>query len=193
MSKDLDIEDLTENLGKKKKINSGRKGKTSERDIVHLLNNRFVHLFAANPGWGQFSRSVGSGNRWGQGVCLPQHAKDTYTGDITTPSNFKFILESKAGYNDVDLFSCWTGKCRELDAFLTQVSDDVTRSNKTATIKKMPMLLWKKDRKCRLAFMKTEDLLEIQLPAVNLTYNDWVGVNFDWILTLEDSFFFKLN
>lgn len=178
---DLEIDDITENINKKKKIKSGRKGKQGERDIVHELNTRFAELFSKNTAWGQFSRSVGSGNRWGQNVCLPKHAKDTFTGDLVCPDKFKFVIESKAGYNDIDLFTIYT-KCKELDVFIKQVTDDSVRSTRR------PLLIWKKDRKGRIAFVKKEELTT--LPNVYIMYNDWIGVSFSWLLQLPDSFFF---
>lgn len=189
--KDLHIEDLDELLkSKKKKINSGRKGKAAERDIVHIFNKKFVQLLSDNPKWGAFSRAIGSGAFNKRGSLLPQHAKDTFTGDITAPVNFRFVLESKCGYNDADIFNCWFGKCRELDEFLEQVSKDSEYSGKK------PMLLWKKDRKGRVVFLKRKDfeeLSKVALPPIHFNYGDWVGIDFEFVLTLEDNFFFIGN
>lgn len=181
---DLEVDDLIKNLDKKKKIKSGRKGKKGERDIVDALNARFEALFNANPAWGKFSRSIGSGNRWGQSVFLPAHAKLTFTGDLTCPEKFKFVIESKCGYNDIDLFAIFGGKCKELDDFIKQVSDDSTRSGR------MPLLIWKKDRKEKVAFVKKD--LFTERPATFIVYHEWVGVSLTWLLeTKPDEFFFE--
>jgi hypothetical protein len=190
---DLDIDDIVENLDKKKKIKSGRKGKSGEREIVNDLNERFADLLAKNPTWGAFSRSVGSGNRWGQNVHLPQHAKDTFTGDLVAPSNFKFVIESKRGYNDIDLFDCFSGKCTGLDEFLKQVTDDSVRSGRK------PLLIWKKDRKPKLAFVTEKDFDgqpafrgHSSVLSTFLFYKEWVGMPLQELLLYTDDFFFNL-
>src|SRR4051812_1913406 len=106
----MEIEDITTNLNKKKKKNSGDKGKRTERNLIKILEQRF------GPG---FSRTIGSGNRWGQGVHLPKHAKDTFTGDIVCPEGFKWVFESKGGY-DIDFNSVFSGGSAELDSFIEQ-------------------------------------------------------------------------
>jgi len=181
---DLEIDDLSQNLNKKKKIKSGSKGKRGESLLVNELNARFANLISANQSLGAFSRSVGSGNRWGQKVILSKVAANTYAGDITCPDNFLFVLESKNGYNDVDLFNCFSGKCPELDAFLKQITDDSLRSGRK------PMLIWKKDRKEKIAFLKLNDIDYKQFP-IFIVYNDWVGINLNYVLSMPDSFFFK--
>ncbi|RDJ35448.1 MAG: hypothetical protein DWQ19_11575 [Crenarchaeota archaeon] len=180
---DLDIEDITQNLNKKKKIKSGVKGKRGERQVINDLNKRFAKLIAENPSGGGFSRTVGSGNRWGQNVNLPKHALDTFVGDIVAPINFKFVIESKKGYNDIDLFNCFTGKCRELDEFLQQATDDAGRSGKK------PMLVWSKDRKDKVVFIRDEDIGEVT--GIYLKYNGWTGVLFKSLLKRPDKFFFE--
>lgn len=181
---DYEVDDIVNNLKKTKKIKSGSKGKRGERGIVDDLNNRFRQLFDKNPEWGQFSRSVGSGNRWGQRVFLPQHAKDTFSGDLTCPAQFLFTIESKSGYNEIDLYNCIVGKCKELDTFLEQASSDSER------VKKKPLLIWKKDRKNRIAFLHVSELTD--RPDKYLVYKDWIGVCFNWLLGQEDEFFFNL-
>lgn len=183
---EIEVDDVTLNLNKKKKIKTGSKGKRAERNIVHQLNNRFIAILAANPDWGQFSRSVGSGNRWGQVTNLPKHAKDTFSGDITIPENFKFVIESKNGYNDIDLINCFEGVCRELDNFLGQVTSDSERSGR------IPLLIWKKDRKKQMAFVRKETLNEKTYPEVYLTYKNWIGLDFGYLLSFDDNFWFNL-
>lgn len=185
MSDDRDIENILEDSKKPKKIKSGQKGKRVERELCKHLNKRFADILAANRDWGTFTRSVGSGNRWGQGVHLSKAAKDTFSGDISVPTNFKFVLESKGGYNDIDLCSAFDGGNSELDGFLKQVSDDADRSER------MPMLVWKKDRKPRLAFLRAEDL-DVRDPGGDycMSYREWKVYNLEDILTLADDFFF---
>lgn len=180
---EIDIENIFENK-KSKKIKSGRKGKRVELDLVKNLNQRFQSVLSKNPNWGKFSRSVGSGNRWGQNVHLSRTATNIYSGDIVCPDNFNFVLESKGGYNDIDLCSAFSGGHSGLDEFLKQVEDDSKRCGRK------PLLLWKKDRKPRLAFIKTQDLPPKAFEYC-LKYRDWSAVNVDDILSCSDDFFFR--
>lgn len=184
-----DVEDIFDDMDKPKRKKSGQKGKRAELAIVNELNDRFAEILAANPDWGEFSRSVGSGNRWGivGGRRLSKAAKDTYTGDITCPASFNFVLESKGGYNEIDLNSAFDGGSREINEFLKQVSEDSDRSNA-----RKPLLLWKKDRKPRLAFLKAADLDGYPF-EYSLNYRDWKAVLFKDLLLLDDSFFFKVS
>jgi len=169
----------------KKRVKSGAKGKGAEREIVKILNKRFEKLLAANESWGKFSRSVGSGNRWGQNVDLPKHAKDTFSGDLCVPQNFLWVLESKKGYNEeIDLCTLFGGTNATLDGFLKQVEDDSKRCDRK------PMLIWKKDYKPRLAFVHRHDIVVAGYSCV-LHYNGWTAVPFDEMLKSDDSFFFQ--
>ena len=185
MNDDFEVEPIWEKKPKKG-IKTGQKGKRVERELCKELNKRFSKLIAKNS-WGHFSRSVGSGNRWGQGVHLPKHAKDTFYGDITCPENFLFVIESKGGYNDIDLNFAFDSGHKEIDDFLKQVLDDSKRSGRK------PLLIWKKDRKPRLAFIQMEfqssTLLQFKY---FMRYNDWVAVLFDDLIKLDDDFFFSL-
>lgn len=161
---------------KKKKKNGNRKGKRVEREIVHKLNERFKHLNES------FSRSVGSGNRYGQVKNMPKHAKETLTGDLCCPQGFKFVIESKGGYSGIDLNSILDGGNSEVDKFLEQVTEDSTRANK------MPMLIWKRDRKPWLCFLKTNQINGDY--DYKITYRDWTCILLDSLLNLDDKFFF---
>lgn len=175
----IEIESIWEHLEGKKKINSGTKGKGGERELVHLLNERFSLILSQNPNWGKFSRSVGSGNRFSQ-ANLSLSATKVFSGDLIC-ENFKFVIESKAGY-DIDLNTLFSKKGnKEIDSFLSQVSKDSERS------KKRPLLIWKKDRKPRLAFLK-EDLSNFDC---FMRYKGWSIVALDELLTKkQDEFFF---
>ena len=182
MDEDQEIENIFDK--KPKKIKSGKKGKRVELELIKTLNERFSSALADRPEAGKFSRSVGSGNRWGQRVHLSKAASDTYSGDIVCPEGFLFVLESKGGYNDIDLCTAFSGKQAELDAFLKQVSDDSARCGRK------PLLLWKKDRKPRLAFIRTSDLEGRSFPCM-MRYGEWTAVLCDDLLGLPDTFFFS--
>lgn len=172
---------------KNKRIKSGKKGKRVELEVVKELNNRFAEILNKNPSWGKFSRTIGSGNRWGQNVFLSKSAMNNFSGDLICPDNFKFILESKGGYNDIDLCSAFEKGQSELDEFLKQASSDSERTGRK------PMLLWKKDRKPRLAFIKTEDIKQELYSGFEyaMKYRDWMVFNFKDLIKLEDNYFFQ--
>jgi len=182
MEEDQEIEDIFKK--KKKKIKSGIKGKRVERGIVNELNERFKDLFKKKPEIGRFSRSVGSGNRWSHNTYMSKASKDTYVGDITCPEGFKFVLESKGGYNTIDLCGAFLGSQREIDEFLKQVSDDSIRSGR------MPLLFWKKDYKPRLAFLLKKDLGNHQFEYI-MNYGEWIVISYENLISLEDNFFFN--
>ena len=181
-NENLEVENIFEK--KPNKIKSGIKGKRVELELVKQLNLRFSKILDANPAWGKFSRSVGSGNRWGQNVQLSRTAKNVYSGDIVCPDNFNFVLESKGGYNDIDLCSAFEEGQSQIDEFLKQVSDDSERCNRK------PMLLWKKDRKPRLAFLLSKDLPNKNFKYC-MKYRDWSIINFKDLLEFKDDFFFN--
>ena len=123
---------------KKRKADGKQKGNRTELQLVKVLTQRF--------GDG-FSRSVGSGNRWGQVANLPRHAQDVFSGDLIVPKRFRWALECKGGYSGIDINSVFVGGNKELDGFLQQVTMDAARCGRK------PMLCWKRDRKPWLAFV----------------------------------------
>jgi hypothetical protein len=96
-------------------------------------------------------------------------------------------LESKGGYNEIDLCSAFENGQSELDKFLKQVMDDSKRTSR------MPILFWKKDRKPRLVFIRKEDVCDGFYTKLNfyMIYKTWVVINFKDFITLDDQFFFN--
>jgi hypothetical protein len=177
-NEDFEIEDIF-SLKKTKKINSSVKGKTNEREVVKILNKRFEKILSINPSWGMFSRSLGSGNRFSQ-ACLSYNAKQVFSSDISCPPSFKFVLESKAGY-DIDMCSAFLGN-KELDSFLIQATKDGEKCNK------LPMVLWKKNRMPRLAFIHLNKMNKSY--EYQMTYRNWAVVTLSDLLGNEDDTFF---
>ena len=129
---------------KKRKADGKKKGNRTELELVKIFNQRFG---------GGFSRSVGSGNRWGQVAHLPKHAQDVFSGDLMVPQGFKSALGSKGGYADLDLNSVFVGRQQPNSmGFLDQVMKDSQHCGRR------PMLCWKRDRKPWLAFVPTKEL-----------------------------------
>jgi Holliday junction resolvase len=172
-SEDQFIDDILSNR-QNKKINSKKKGNRSELELAKILTKRF------NKG---FSRSVGSGNRWSQTAYLPKHAQKVFSSDLVVPSEFKFALEVKGGYNGIDLNSIFLRGNSDLNQFLTQAYKDANRAEKK------PLLAWKKNRKPWLVFILTEDLKENEF-KYKFIYQKWTAIALDELLKLPDDFFF---
>src|SRR5687768_2233678 len=96
MNDDYFIDDVLLNLSRKKeKLNSKDKGKRGERDLCKVLSNRFTDRKG-------FFRVVGSGAH-GHCVTMTEQAKEVLTGDVVCPEGFRFAVECKYGYPDIDL------------------------------------------------------------------------------------------
>lgn len=162
---------------KPKRINGKKKGNRTELELTKILNKRFNTQ--------DFSRSLGSGNRWGQVDHLPKHARDVFSGDLIVPKNFKFALESKGGYDGIDINSVFLRGNTELDGFLDQALKDAKRCDRK------PMLCWKRKRKPWLVGVLTQDL-EGDF-KYQLKYKKWSILALEEILKLSDEFFLYSN
>lgn len=168
---------ITEDVSKdkKKKVDGGKKGKRVERDLCKKLTERFKM---------EFSRSIGSGNRWGQVANMPKHATETFSGDICCPENFKWVLESKGGYEDIiELGNVFGKGSKKLDEFLSQADDESKRCGRK------PLLAWKRSHQPWLAFVHTKELGRKKFEQ-RLIYKEWSCITLDELLKFGDEFFF---
>jgi hypothetical protein len=174
----MDMEEVEEILKpkRKKSVNCKHKGNRYENKLRDVLRLRF--------GTDYFSRSVGSGNRHGQVAALPQHAKDTYTGDLVCPENFKFAIEVKGGYDDVDLWTAVTNGHAQIDKFIAQAAEESKESHRK------PIIFWQKSRKAWLAIIRTVDLPHLDWTS-RLIYGEWSMLAADKLLELPDEFFME--
>jgi hypothetical protein len=170
----FEIEDILA-AEKKKKVNSSDKGKRFERELCKLLKDRFKT---------SFSRTIGSGNRWGQVSDMPEHAKETFTGDVVCPEGFRFALESKGGYDDIDLERALVDNNAELDGFLEQAEKEGSDKNR------LPLVCWRKTRKAWLAFIRTEDLPHLNWKN-RIIYGKWSVVPLAFLLLEDNKFFYE--
>ena len=129
MTNKLNLDPLIELTSQKKRVNSRRKGATFERELVTKLNKKFNSK--------EFSRTPGSGAFATTHKNLPPSLQ--IHGDLITPSNFKFCIEAKNGYN-VNIYDLFK-KRSELVNFITQAKRDAKNS------KKQWLLIYKKTRK----------------------------------------------
>jgi hypothetical protein len=159
---------------KSKKVNGKKKGNRTELELTKILSSRFNM---------SFSRSVGSGNRWAQ-ASLTEQAKQVFSGDLIVPENFQFVIESKGGYEGIDINGIFIKGNSELDSFMQQVTEDSKRCGRK------PMLCWKRARKPWLAFILTKDLIGHEF-EYSIKYKEWTGIALEMLLKLEDSFFYN--
>lgn len=159
--------DFLSDKTKKKRKNSKDKGNRGELTLVKLLNTRFNTQ--------EFSRVVGSGNRWSHVAVVAKH----YLGDICSPPNFKYLIECKFGYPQIDLCNTFDNGIPQLNEFLKQAEKDAGMAGKE------PLVCWKKNHQPWLAVVKGLD----RTFDYQLKYNDWVMVSLTKLLSLEDDFF----
>lgn len=174
---DYNVEDLLGDLNKrsdKKKKHSGRKGKRGEGNLVKILTERFEK---------PFSRVIGSGAHGHR--ASTEEAKLLLSGDIVCPPKFRFTIESKHGYCEIDLCNVFEKGHRLLDGFMEQAQKDGERINRK------PLVCWKKDRQPVLAFLKQEDLPDFRDFKFHLCYNAWVAVSLTELLKKDTNFFFE--
>lgn len=111
--------DLSELVKKgKKKINSRSKGNNFENKIAKILNKRFNTTdFARTPGSGAFATTH----------KLPSHLQ--VYGDLITPSNFRFIIEAKKGYNKERICDLFNPKS-DLNRMIVKAERESRNANK---------------------------------------------------------------
>lgn len=175
-----DVEDLLAATKKKNKVNGCRKGKTVERELCKILTKRFGV---------EFNRSVGSGNRWSQ-VTLTEEAKKFYCGDVCVPETFKWVIESKGGYDkDVDLNTVCDGKgISRLDEFIKQSTHDSEYCGR------LPIICWKRARKPWLTMVRQADLAPYNKDdfPYHVNYGDWVILSLtEFLEKTNDKYWFK--
>ncbi len=171
---DFEIEDILGNLNKKKerkKNTSKAKGNRGENQLCDVLEARF-------PG-NTFFRVIGSGNRWSQ-VELTEATKSMFTGDIVCPPNFRFCLESKYGYEDIELWNMLQTGNNKIDEWLQKAQRDADYVNKE------PMLCWRIPRKHHIAFLKYQPT-----HSIYMAYKEWIVISLANLFEYPDTFWFK--
>lgn len=172
LDEDYEIDDILKPK-RKKGVNPIKKGHRGENGICKILFKRFNK---------SFSRSIGSGNRFGQIKNMPKHAIETFAGDICPPENFLWTIEVKNGYDDIDFNRIISNGNKQLDEFMLQTEEAAGKNSKK------PMLLFKQSRKPWLCFVKTKELNKNFTYC--LTYKDWSAISLEEILKVEDSYYF---
>ena len=166
-----DIDDILGNEDKKKRKNSGAKGHRGELELAKILNKTFNSQ--------EFSRTIGSGNRWSQVA----YAKKDYIGDLTTPERFLFTLEVKHGYPEIDLYSAVCSGNATLDSWFEQAEDESERAGRSS------LVCWRKERHEWLGFVKS-NILKKHF-EYEIKYRDWTGTLLANLLDLDKKFWFE--
>lgn len=170
----MEIDDIL--VTAKKRVNSSRKGKCFERDLVDILKARFKLPFARNPS------TFGSG-AWSTTHDYSGLDMNAIAGDIITPLRFKYTIECKSGY-DIELINLFSGANRKsdsktIDGFIEQVERDAGRVNK------LPLIIYRKNLCLSLALLKETT------PVVQyMRYRDYYIVSLQDLLELPHNFFF---
>jgi len=112
---DFDVSPL---LIKKKSINKKKKGNAFENRIAKILNEKFDTK--------EFSRTPGSG-AYATTHKLPEYLK--IYGDLITPQGFKYLIETKKGYNKESIDSLFNPKS-VLHSMIVQAIRDSKESSK---------------------------------------------------------------
>lgn len=177
-----EIEDLLSNFNKKKirkKNTSKRKGNSGERELADILKERFDK---------KFFRVTGSGNRWSQ-VDLSEETKGVFTGDIVCPFNFKFVVECKYGYADIEMCSIFSEGHKQFDEWLKKVRRDAD------SLKKSPIVCWRKPHYEWLAFIPYGLFLtQFKQHTIYLKYiqdEEWAIMPLKKLLDLSNDFWFE--
>ena len=106
-------------------INGQKKGKSFEREIVHIFEKNFGKGFMRVP---QSGAAFGKSNRV-RIEGIDENFVSQMTGDLVVPPGFPFNLECKA-YKDFEFHQVVYGSCRKLDEWLEQAESDAEVSDK---------------------------------------------------------------
>lgn len=166
MKDDFDVSKLI----KKKRKNSKKKGNKFERDLATILNEKFdTKDFCRTPGSGAFATTH----------TLPEHLR--VYGDLITPLNFKYTIESKVGYNKESIISLFNE-----NSILSQMILQARRDGEKS--KKLFLLIIKQDYQ-KAIVVSNDNGLESHLNKV-LKFNDLILFEFDEMITLDRKLFF---
>lgn len=178
--KDLQIDNILNNKKVKEKVDGKAKGNRTELHLCKLFTSHFGT---------EFTKAPGSGARWAQVNYLPDHAKKTLTGDVCVPEKFKWVIESKGGYeDDIDLTNALDGGISRLDEFIEQSSRDAEYCGRK------PLICWKRNRKPWLALLRKEDFKDFNLENLpyRLYYREWIMITLDKLLEItKKEFWFE--
>lgn len=166
----MDVEKLM-NPNRTRK-NSKKKGSNYESKLCKLLNARFkTEEFSKTPGSGAYATTHN----------LPEYLK--IYGDIITPKNFRFIFDSKKGYNHIGFTEVLDLKS-DLHKMLEKCSLDATKAKKSF------ILVVCQDRRKAIAIVPERILDRSVTHLQTFSFDGYTGLLLSDLLSLPDSFFF---
>lgn len=171
LAKIMDVDKLVNSNRTRK--NSKKKGSNYESKVCKLLNARFkTEEFSKTPGSGAYATTH----------SLPEYLK--VYGDIIAPQGFKFVFDVKKGYNHIDMTDCLDQKS-ELHKMLEKVSLDAIKAKKNF------ILVVCLDRRKAVAILSKSILGTTNTHLRMFSFDSYVGLLFDDLLSLPDNFFFE--
>jgi len=147
-------------------VNGKRKGSAFERELCKKLESIFGGTFTRTPHSGAFGTINHS--------VLNEAMKQTLTGDIITPKNFKFSIEAKS-YKAINWHQIAMGKCPVLDGWIAQSERDAITAGKDA------LLIFKISRQGIFMVFDADSLDGIikELPQAFIKYKDKIIISMD--------------
>lgn len=173
----------TKAKARKKSINSKQKGSNAEREMAHILNERFEGY--------KFARSVQSGAYIGasnesRAEDLSYEQKLVFSGDIRIPKNFKFTIEHKF-YKEASFWDLFN-EGSDLHQWFGQALHDARAVNKS------PMLVVKYNNHKRIVYLLRDvdtNINPVFICKDEGTQEIWSCYNLDDLLKLDNKFFFE--
>jgi len=190
------VDDIFKNLKKpnKKKINSKRKGNSSELKICKIFSERFNQTFNRVPNSGAY----------GSTHNLSKNLTSSLAGDIITPENFYFVIENKAGYKIefLNIYKETHTHKKTIYSFIEQGSKDAIRANR------VPLIIYTKDRcqtvciipknnhtKCNIIndFINQNNITYLSFYyKINISlWTEWIILSIEDFLKIDDKLFFN--
>lgn len=159
-------------------MNSNAKGNAREREVCSDLEKRFNM---------KFYRTIQSGASATRSASAKSPKKEFIyenTGDIQTPSHFRFTIEAKH-YSSFDIFTFWSQNCL-LSHWFEQAKADAER------IKKDFLVLFKFNRKKKMALLDIsfKDLfIHRGFPILDFS-EKYIVISQNDLFSMDDNFFF---
>lgn len=167
---------------RRKGINSKNKGSNAERELAHILNERFKgYTFARSVSSGAYT---GGQNR-GRAETLDESQLLVFAGDIRVPKNFNFTIEHKF-YKSLDFYDLFNPSSKLFDWYSQSEAD-------AKMVNKEPLLIVKTNNHKRIAFVNMSYLVKHPNINSNIVFIHKAKGCF-WLEDLlkePDSFFFE--
>ena len=157
------------------RINSKSKGNTFEREVVKLFTEQFGEGFQRVPCSGAIFGKTNMKRSHG----MSEECINTLTGDLITPESFPYSLEYKF-HKDLEFHQLIQGKCKKMDDWLEQSSQDAVLSGK------VPLVVFKLNNKGIYVCLDFESVRELNLDNY-LKYKEKVIISLEIFFSVKKS------